>query len=140
MYQSAFDGVQLMCSLVVDSITSPYIDGSGERIPSKFDQQDYKPPRTRSFKPHLCCLQGPQYIARSVHYIHQSPSTRRCMSPNIRWTKREEHTDQTGVATPRGQENVRHSRQRSNDSLNGYRFITCGWQWAGRDGLGGSYL
>lgn len=31
--QSAFDGVRLLCSLVVDSITSPYIDGSGERIP-----------------------------------------------------------------------------------------------------------
>lgn len=49
----ALDGVQLLCSLVVDSITSPYIDGRGERIPSKFDQWDYKPPRTRSFKPHL---------------------------------------------------------------------------------------
>lgn len=46
---------------------------SGERIPSKFDQRDYKPLRTRSFKPHLCCLQGPQYITPSVQCIYQPP-------------------------------------------------------------------
>lgn len=80
----ALDGVQLLCSLVVDSITSPYIDGSGERIPSKFDQRDYKPPRSRSFKPHLCCLQGPQYITPSVRCIYQYPSPCHCRSPKIR--------------------------------------------------------
>lgn len=132
------DGVQLLCSLVVDSITSPYIDGSGERIPSKFDQRDYKPPHSRSFKPHLCCLQGPQYITPSVQCIYQYPSPCRCRSPKIRW-KREERADQTGVSTWRGQENVKHGRQCSNDALNGRRFIMQGWQWAERGGLDGSY-
>lgn len=58
---------------MVDPITSPYIDDSGERIYSKFDQRDYKPLRTRSFKPHLCCLEGPQYITPSVQWIYQCP-------------------------------------------------------------------
>lgn len=98
----ALDGVQPLCSLVVDSITSPYIDGREERIPSKFDQWDYKPPRTRSFKPHLCCLQGPQYITPSVQCIYQSPPLCSCRSTKIRWTEREEHADQTGVLTRRG--------------------------------------
>ncbi|KAF3857228.1 hypothetical protein F7725_009087, partial [Dissostichus mawsoni] len=87
----------------------------GERIPSKFDQRDYKPPRTRSFKAHLCCLQGPQYITPCVRSIYQSP----CCS-------REELAEQTTVLTRRGQENVRHGQQRSNDALNGRRFITRG--------------
>lgn len=55
-------------SLVLNSITCPYIETVEEekkekkRIHGKFDQWDYKPPRTRSLKPHLCCLRGPQYI------------------------------------------------------------------------------
>lgn len=74
---------------------------SGERIPSKFDQQDYKPPRTRSFKPHLCCLQGPQYITPSVQCIYQSPPLRCCRSPKDR-RKMEEHADQNWGPNPAG--------------------------------------
>lgn len=134
--RKALDGVQLLYSLVVDSITSPYIDGSGERIPSKSDQRDYKPPRTRSFKPHLCCLQGPQYITPSVQCIYQSP----LLQVSQDQMKREEWTGQTGVSTQRGQENVKHGRRHSNDASNGCRSITRGWQWAGNGGLDGSHL
>ncbi|KAI4831544.1 hypothetical protein KUCAC02_001081 [Chaenocephalus aceratus] len=96
----------------------------GERIPSKFDQRDYKPPRTRSFKAPLCCLRGPQYITPCARGIYQSQC--RSRSPRIRLTKREELAEQTTVLTRRGQENVRHGQQRSNDAFNGRRFITRG--------------
>lgn len=123
----------------------PIYRDSGERIPSKFDQRDYKPLRTRSFKPHLCCLQGPQYITPSVQCIYQSPHptpTPPALPLQVSQDQRktEEHADKTGVSTWRGQENAKHCRQRSNDALNGCRFITRGWQWAGRGGLDGSYL
>lgn len=63
---------------------SIYIETAGRGSPAKFDQRDYNPPCTISFKPHLCCLQGPQYITPSVQCIYQSPSPCRCRSPMIR--------------------------------------------------------
>lgn len=98
------DGVLLLCSLLVDSITSPYIDDSGERIYSKFDQWDYKPLRTRSFKPHLCCLEGPQYITPSVQWIHQSP-----FAPllHVFWDQiKGKDAERTGIPSCRGQQYV----------------------------------
>lgn len=58
----ALDGVQLLCSLLVDSITSPYIDGSGEDDPLQIGSARLQTKRTTSFKPHLCRLQRPQCI------------------------------------------------------------------------------
>lgn len=97
----------------------------GERIPSKFDQWDYKPLRTRSFKARLYCLEAPHNTTLSVPSIHQSRFA--FLLQVFKVQMRKEHADRNGVLACQGQE---HVNTLSTDSLNGWRFITCRWQWA----------
>lgn len=126
----ALDGVQLLCSLLVDSITSPYIDGSGEDDPLQIGSARLQTKRTTSFKPHLCRLQRPQCITPLRDVECQSPAPARPQDQI-----RGELADQMGVLTRRGQRNLRHSQRRPSDALNGSRFITReSGQGAGLDG------
>lgn len=104
-----FDGVQLSCSPMVDSISSPSIGGSGDRIPlANLISKITQPWCTRSFKLHFCCLHGPRYITPNVQCIYQSPPPGFCRLDG--WEMGRAHWPNMGFNWQggwMGQENVR---------------------------------
>lgn len=118
---------------------SIYRETVGRWSPTKFDQRDYNPPCTISFKPHLCCLQGPQYITPSVQCIYQSPSLWHCRSPT-NWGSGESTLTKPG-SRPSGvkrmwstADGVEMTPQMGSDSSRGVGSKVA------RGGLKGSYL
>lgn len=143
VYWRTLDGLQLLCSLVVDSITSPCIETVERGFPANLISEI----TNHCVLDHLnlisvACKDHNTLLPPCSASISPPPSPLPALPLQVSQDQRktEEHADKTGVSTRRGQENAKHCRQRSNDALNGCRFITRGWQWAGRGGLDGSYL